>query len=469
MPENTMNSKRKTGLEWKAAAWAARHPVLSLGVPAIGYAAASAPEVTMATAGASVAAAIAWARAHPGSFDHLALPRLRSARRRWLSWTYTGPAWKRNMRETGLTRQHPTNGELLVPRVQKIRVHSRHVETVWVKMLKGQTHKQWEDALDALAVAFNAERVAIEKVKPQVVALIVQRTEPFTSIIELPPMPADAGEVDLTSIVLGVDEYGEPWRESVLGNHFLVVGASRSGKNSITWAALWGLAPLIREGIVRVWMCDPKQTELAIGKDLAYRYGSGVAASAEVVREFLADQQAMQKRLQEEGLRKFTPSVETPLNLLVADEIGAMLAYGSGDEKNDRANMRTIRSGMDLIGSQGLATGHAMWGFVQEPTKDVVSCRELFTLRVCLRTTSAAHADMALGDEMRRRGAIADEIPNVPETAGIGFKVAQRTRTPIRVRAAYATDADIRKLAAFVAEGKATAETPHLRLVPDAA
>jgi DNA segregation ATPase FtsK/SpoIIIE, S-DNA-T family len=466
MPENpTITTKRKTGLEWRAAAWATRHPGFTVGVPALGYAAVSAPEVTAWAAGTTLAAAIAWGRAHPESFDQLVLPHLRTARRRWLSLTYTGPAWRRNMREIGLTRQHPNTGELLVPRVLKLRAHSAHVETVWVKLLKGQTHKLWTDALEALAVAFNAERVAIEKVKPQVVALIVQRTEPFTDAIPVPELPLEPDECDLTSVFLGLDEYGAAWLESVLDNHFLIVGASRSGKNSIPWAALRSLAPLIRAGIVRVWMCDPKKTELAVGKDLAHRYGSGVAESAEVVKEFLADQQRVQDLLQEKGLRKFTPSVETPLNILLADEIGAMLAYGSGDEKNDRANMRMIRTGLDLIGSQGLASGHAMWGCVQEPTKDIVSCRELFTLRVCLRATNAAHADMALGDGMRTRGAIADEIPAVPETAGIGFKVAQHTRTPLRVRAAYSTDADIRELVAFVNGGDENTGQPHLRLV----
>ena len=461
MPENT--SKRKMGLEWKAAAWAARHPGLSVGVPGVGLAAASAPEIAAAVAGAGVAGTVAWARANPSSFDHRVLPHLRTARRRWLSMSYTGLGWRRNMRECGLTRQHPDTGELLVPRVVRLRAHTPHVETVWVKILKGQTHKQWTDALDALAVAFDAERVSIEKIKPQIVALIVQRTEPFTTPIPAPELLDDTEEVDLTSVYLGEDEYGSEWRESVLDNHLLIAGASRSGKNSITWSMLRSLAPAIRDGLVRVWMCDPKQTELAIGRGLAYRYGSGVAECAEVVAELLEDQQRVQTLLQDEGLRKFTPSAETPLNLLVADELGAMLAYGSGGD-DDRKHLRAIRSGMDIIGSQGLATGHAMHGYVQEPTKDVVSCRELFTLKVCLRVTSAAHPEMVLGDGMRTRGAIADEIPAVPETAGIGFKVAQHTRVPVRIRAAYSADADIRELVDFVT-GPATESGSHLRLV----
>jgi S-DNA-T family DNA segregation ATPase FtsK/SpoIIIE len=66
------------------------------------------------------------------------------------------------------------------------------------------------------------------------------------------------------------------------------------------------------------------------------------------------------------------------------------------------------------------------------------------------------------------RGALADEIPNIPETAGIGFKVAERTRTPVRVRAAYATDEDLKALVKYVLDERAEGEDQagsHLRLV----
>ncbi len=76
--------------------------------------------------------------------------------------------------------------------------------------------------------------------------------------------------------------------------------------------------------------------------------------------------------------------------------------------------------------------------------------RELFTVRVCLRVTSASHVDMTLGEGTRLRGALADEIPNVPETAGIGYVVRQRTRTPLRVRSAYVSDAEVTELVDFV-------------------
>lgn len=463
MPEKHANSKRKTGWEWKAAAWAARHPGLSVGLPGAGLAAASAPEIAAGVAGAGLAGAVAWARAHPNSFDHVALPRLRTMRRRWLSMTYTGPGWRRNMRECGLAKAHPDTGEVLVPRVLRLRAYTSQVETVWVKILKGQTVKHWIEASEALASAFNAERVSVEKVKPRVIALIVQRSEPFTATIPAPAIPASADEVDLTDVYFGHDEFGAEWRESILGNHLLVAGASNSGKNSVLWAPLFSLAPLIAEGSARLFMCDPKQIELSLAAPIAHRYGSGEAESAEVVEEFIADQRATQEKLHKEGTRTFTPSPETPLNILIVDELGAVLSYDS-----DRSRLIKNRQGMAIVGSQGRATGHLMWGAVQEPTKDTVPVRDLFTLRVCLRVTAANHPEMVLGDGSRMRGALADEIPNVPETAGIGFKIVQKTRTPVRVRAAYASDADLKHLVDTVAaERKAHEDNggTHLRLV----
>jgi S-DNA-T family DNA segregation ATPase FtsK/SpoIIIE len=83
---------------------------------------------------------------------------------------------------------------------------------------------------------------------------------------------------------------------------------------------------------------------------------------------------------------------------------------------------------------------------VQEPSKDVIDVRELFTTRVCLGVTAASHVDMVLGDGARERGALADEIPGDEAHAGIGFVVDTGSRLPVRFRAAYVTDDEIDEL-----------------------
>ncbi|WP_051462834.1 FtsK/SpoIIIE domain-containing protein [Haloglycomyces albus] len=438
-----MHSKRKVGLEWKAAAWAARHPGLSVGLPATGTAVAAYPTASAGLAAAAVGGMVAWGRAHPPSFDTVVLPWMRSMRRRWLSANFNGLGWKRNLKSCGLTVSHPDTGEVLVPRLVRLKAYSSRIEVATVKIHKGQTIRQFEDAAETVAAAFDCQRVSIEQVKPRLLKLIFQRSEPFTEVIPAPVMPAEPEEVDLTSVALGEDEYGQVWTENLAAHHLLVSGASGSGKNSITWAYLRSMAPLIRDGLVRIWMLDPKQTELSAGKDLAYAYAGGMDDVNEVVEAFLEDQSRVQKLLQDKGMRKFEMSTETPLNILIADEIGALMTYG------DRDVTRSFTRASYVMTSQGRASGHLLHGYIQEPDKGTLPSRDLFTLRVCLRATSAAQPDMVLGENMRQRGALADEIPALPETAGIGFRVSQRSRIPVKIRAAYSDDDDITDLVRF--------------------
>ncbi|NED53985.1 cell division protein FtsK, partial [Micromonospora aurantiaca] len=58
--------------------------------------------------------------------------------------------------------------------------------------------------------------------------------------------------------------------------------------------------------------------------------------------------------------------------------------------------------------------------------------------------------DMVLGDGARDRGALADQISSVPEIgAGVGFVRLETTPDPVRVRAAYVSDDDIRAMVAL--------------------
>ncbi|OLF17298.1 FtsK/SpoIIIE domain-containing protein [Actinophytocola xanthii] len=437
-------SRRRPGAEWRAAAWAVRHPG-SLAVPgAIGVGTAELGPAAVGT-GAGTAAVVlgAWYRAHPDTFDRWVAPQLRSWRRRW--WTYMGARWRRAMEDCELFTTHRKTGVDRFPRVLKVRAHSPTVDTVWVQLARGQSMRSFTDRVEELCAALNVERVGVEKVKPRVIGLIVQHSEPFTEIIDAPEMPADSDAVDLGSIYLGDDEYGGEWRESLTGNHWFVAGATGAGKNSIGWSLLRTLAPMLRDGLVRLWVCDPKQMEFAKLAPIAHRYAATGEDCADLIADYVTDLGEGQRRLAGRGKRKLSVSAENPINLLIADELGALLAYGDHAREN--------RRNLALVGSQGRSSGHHMVGFVQEPTKDTVPVRDLFTVRVCLRLTAAGQVDGVLGEDARLRGALADEIPNVPETAGIGYVVRPRTRTPVRVRAAYVDDREIDQLVTFVRAG----------------
>lgn len=430
-------SKRSTGWEWRAAAWAARHPLIT-GTPAA--AAAGVVELGPMGAGGVVAGvaagAAAWYRGHPDSWDAIVAPRLRAARRRWLSKTYFGPCWAKITEECGLVTANRSTGVIKHPRILKIRSYTPSTETVRVRLLLGQTVTMWQEACEALAVALNAVRVGVERKSPQVIELIVQRSEPFTEVIVPPEIPDDSECVDLSNVYLGETEFGTDWTAALVGQHWLVSGATGSGKNSVTWMAMRALAPLVRDGLVRLHTVNPKGTELNPLKPVSYRYAETEEESIKVIQGFWDTMQDRKKTLAADGDRTFAVSRETPLDVLLVDELGAITGYGSRDAKQ-------IQPTLALILSQARSLGGSVIGALQEPGKDIVPQRDLFTLRVQLRATSSMHPDMVLGEDMRKRGAIADEIPNVPDTAGIGFAVKERTRTPVRVRAAYCDDDDI--------------------------
>jgi S-DNA-T family DNA segregation ATPase FtsK/SpoIIIE len=105
-----------------------------------------------------------------------------------------------------------------------------------------------------------------------VIGLVIERSEPFTEVIDAPDMPYDADAVDLKDLYIGETEFCGDWRLSIKGQHIFGAGATGAGKNSIVTSILRGIAPLIRDGLVRPWICDPKQLEFAKLREIAYRY-----------------------------------------------------------------------------------------------------------------------------------------------------------------------------------------------------
>lgn len=440
-------SSRRVGGEFRALKWTVRHPGSVLAPSAL---TASGIELgwsaTGGIVGGTAAGLCAWYRAHPDTFDRFAAPRMRAWRRRWS--VYFGPKFNRALRACDLYTTDRKTGQERFPRVVRVRSFSPSVDTVTLALAAGQGRKSFDDKLEVLADTLKVERIAIERPKPGYVALIVERSEPFTETIPAPEMPEESNAVDPGDIYIGETEYGTEWRQSLLGKHIFIAGATGAGKNSIPMSIIRGLAPLIRDGLVRLWICDPKQMEFSKLADIAHRYEHEETACADLVREFIEDIRRVQREFAATGQRKVTMSRETPLNLLIIDEIGALLAYGDG------AAARTLRKDLAIAVSQGRATGHGTIALVQEPTKDTVPVRDLFPIRICLRVTSYSHVDMVLGEGARLRGALADEIPEGEETAGIGFVVRPRSRVPQRVRSAYVDDREIDEVVAFVLAGR---------------
>jgi S-DNA-T family DNA segregation ATPase FtsK/SpoIIIE len=418
----------------------ARHPLVTATPVALAAGTMELHPATMAEilAGAAVAGA-GWYRGHPASFDRYAGPVLRSVRRRWIR--YVGARWHGIMIDCGLSRENRKTGHVEFPRILRVRSASPSIDTLYVKPLRGQSLKYFEDRHDELSMALRADALGITKVKPQVIALTIVRGNPFQHVVDPAEIPADAASVDLNAIYLGEDEYGNEWTEPLWRQHWFGAGRTGSGKGSLWRNAMRSMGPAIREGLVQANMCDLKGgMEAASAQCLFYRYAAEPQEALEGIEAFRDDMKTRQRQLADQGLSEVQVSVQNPFRVLFVDELAMLTALGDRRLTNDANRL------LAEIMTQGGATGDAVCAFVQEPTKDTVPIRDLFTRRICLATTTASHADMVLGDDMRLRGALTDEIPSGEDYAGVGFRVDQHSRRPTRVRAGHVTADDMDEL-----------------------
>ena len=84
-----------------------------------------------------------------------------------------------------------------------------------------------------------------------------------------------------------------------------------------------------------------------------------------------------------------------------------------------------------------------------------MNIRNLFPDRIAMRLDEPEQVDMVLGDGARDRGATADLITNDAATgAGVAYVRLATDPDPVRVRAAWVTDTDIRAMADRVRPGR---------------
>ena len=251
------------------------------------------------------------------------------------------------------------------------------------------------------------------------------------------------GEVDLAGLPIGRCEDGSPWRLRLASTHVLIAGATGSGKGSVIWSLIRALLPAIATGWAQVWALDPKRMELSFGRALFHRYACHAIAMVELLEAAVAE---MHDRAGQFGgrTRTFTPSTEFPFLVMLVDELAFLTAYQPERDLRKRAE-----AAIATLTSQGRSVGVCVVGALQDPRKDVISLRNLFSTRIALRLDESDQVDMVLGDGARDRGALADQISPL-SYVGAGVGVLSRLEAPpdpVRVRAAYVTDADIMAMA----------------------
>jgi DNA segregation ATPase FtsK/SpoIIIE, S-DNA-T family len=376
---------------------------------------------------------VLWRLAHRDSFQRLVGGSLRCSWRRL--WVYER-RWRCTMMLSGLGKRDGSRE--LAPQIRT--VHSTPWgDRVLVGLVLGQCTEDVEGVAPELAHSFGARACRVREERPGRLLLEFATRDPLTRVV---PALAVPEAVDLHAVAVGLQEDGEPWVLRVLGTHLLIAGATGSGKGSVLWSLLRGVAPAIRDGRVAVWAIDPKGgMELAPGRALFARFcGDDFEAMAELLEEAVAVMRDRARRLA--GVtRLHEPTVREPLIVVVVDEVATLSAY-----LPDRKLRERMAHSLGLLLTQGRAVGLSVVAALQDPRKDVLAYRNLFPARVGLRLDEPSQIDMVLGDGAREQGARCDRIPTA--LPGVGYVRLDGVREPMRVRAGYVTDKDIAAMAA---------------------
>jgi len=409
--------------------WLAHRPLLAGLVAVAVFVGVKAGPVVLAVLVAVVMVGlVVWWRAHPASFHRFGGRVLLGL---WRSFWAYGVRWRTAMMLSGLGGRF--NGDEYVPRVIRVRA-GRYADRVTVRMVAGQQPEDWSRRLDALAHGFGARSVQVCEIprRPGYLQLVVRRLDPLARVITLPAPAA----VDLGAIQLGRREDGGDWNVRLRGSHTLIAGATGAGKGSVLWSLIRGLGPVIRDGLVRLWVLDPKGgLELAGGRPLFDRFAYETAADmAALLEDAVAVMQSRARRLMGRT-RLHEPSVAEPLIVVVVDELASLTAYA---EREDR---RRISAALSLLLSQGRAVGVVVVAALQDPRKDVLPFRDLFPTRIALALVEAEQTDLVLGRGARIRGADCSRISLT--TPGIGWVWCDGEQEPARVRAGWVSDEDI--------------------------
>ncbi|MED7927865.1 FtsK/SpoIIIE domain-containing protein [Nonomuraea sp. LP-02] len=368
---------------------------------------------------------------------------------RWVGWRLLAFArwfwiyrrhWQPVMTVAGLARH--IRGREYVPRLVKVTSDS-WADRLTVRMLDGQAVKDWSDRIENLSHGFGSESCRVAVAKAGRLVLTFPRHDPLAAPIAALPVP-DTPTVG--PVEIGRQEDGSPWLLRLHGTHVLVAGATGAGKGSIIWSVIRGLMPAMRAGLVEIWALDPKLMELSYGKALfGGQYAADPAACADLLDEAVS---VMHKRAARfAGIqRSHTPTLDDPFVLVVVDEVAFLTAYQS-----DRQLRQRISAALATLTTQGRAVGVGVLAALQDPRKEVMNIRNLFPDKIALRLDESEQVDMVLGDGARDRGALADRISPRPERgAGVGYVRLETSPDPIRVRAAYVSDDDIRAMAGEV-------------------
>jgi len=339
-----------------------------------------------------------------------------------------------------------TQKKVAYPKLRQVHGNAQAF-TAYITPFGGQTVEDYNKKADAFAFAFQVSWVSFEAAPNGLILMRcgeMQVPEVYEPVIETTPRPLlteyeAAARALLQGVPMAVTINGIWGKMPIEGRHWLIAGRSGSGKGSFIWKLVGGLELRRRAGLVRLIACDPKRVELGLGKPLFEEYADTVESIVEKLEKAGADLDERNSWLQGRA-RKFTPSRQTPLNVIIIDE----LAYVSSMLADKKLATRA-ETAMKKILALGRSGGYSLVGCAQDPRKETLAFRDYFHYRIALGL-DAAMVDLVLGEGMQEAGAHCEQIP-LEGAEGTAYIVSETNKKPVLVRAPWWSDEAILPMA----------------------
>ena len=386
-------------------------------------------------------AALSYWRLHsPETFERdFAAP---GRRMRWRLWAYA--SWERLAKRCGLSTSEQvtrkdnagrpvTKTVWFPPKLLQVRAFD-HCLHLTIRTRMGLTVEDLENAVPAIRDAARAHSARSVVVAPGAIRIELVMREQLATVSHSTPSSALA----VRSVHLGRCESGAPWTLTITSRHTLTVGCSGAGKGSVCWGIAGGYGPAVATGLVRLVGIDLKYgIELSTGASLFTKIAT---TENDAVKTHAALERLMDKRggSMAGKARDHTPTTSAPLVVLLIDELAGLTAYMS-----DPALRKEAAASLSRILTKGRALGIVVVAFLQDPRKEVLPMRGLFTQTIALRLRSRDEVIMVLGE------GLADAAPAhriSPDLPGTGYLIAEDGHVT-KVRADYWTDDQIRSTA----------------------
>ncbi|MFE5374154.1 FtsK/SpoIIIE domain-containing protein [Streptomyces mirabilis] len=357
---------------------------------------------------------------------------------------------------SGLVGKGAPPPQPLVPRFGLIRPTSGGFWLL-VRLLPGQVPEDFVKAAPAMAENWEVHAVRVTSRKPGTVRITASVTDPLA----FPRIPKQRGPAHLLRVAVGALETGAAWVIDLRRvPHWLIVGATRSGKSTLINALVAGLAPqpvalvgVDCKGGMELSLYEPRLSALATNREQAVRL---LAALVDLTLDRMTVCRAARVR-NIWGL----PEQDRPVPVVViVDEIAELFLVASRNEKDEAQAAGTA---LIRLAQLGAALGVFLVVAGQRVGSDlgpgVTALRAQLGGRVCHRVADPGTAEMALGDLNPDALKAAQAI--TPEQAGTAVLASGDGWE--RARSHLVTEAEAEAIAAEFAH-----LTPHLPQLLDA-